>query len=276
MRRAWFAVFAACAIVTVAASGGPAAAQGGASGPLKLSLGYDGRLLFKVLDMQIEEQVGDRGFGASVRLTSAGILAAFKHVDERAMSQGRLVRGEPQPGRYEYQNLAGKTHRKVTTVWTDGDVDMRASPPFKDLGDPPATRAQALAAADPLTQLMRVTLNATRDTICRRTYRSFDGKQLYEVAFSAPSVTAVSPREAKLGLVNHVRCDAHYRPLAGFGKKKPGEAADRGPERPILVDFAQVSENGPWVISAIHGQTPLGWAAVELTRMTISGGAPAR
>jgi hypothetical protein len=120
---------------------------------------------------------------------------------------------------------------------------------------------------------MRLTLNGARDNICARTYRLFDGKQLYELALGAPTATTVSPREARLGLVGHFRCEARYRSIAGFGKKKPDE--DRGPPRPILLDFAKAGDGGPWVLSAIHGQTPLGWAAVELTRMTISGYRPA-
>lgn len=243
-------------------------------GGLVLSLGYDGRLLLKVLDVEVQERATASGFSATSRLTSAGILAAFKHIDERAATQGRIVGGAPQPGVFDYQNLGGKTHRKVHAVWIGGDVATTANPPFPNLGDPPASRDQRRAATDPLTVLMRMTLTASRETACRKSDLFFDGKQLYALDLSNPRDTPPSPTETALGLIGHFRCDVRFREVAGFRRKPPSQR-NQGLQRPINIDFARAGVNGPWVISSLRAQTPLGWAVIELKRITVTGAAPA-
>lgn len=243
-------------------------------GEMRLSLGYDGRVLVKVLDMQIEQRATVYGFSSSARLVSFGVLAAFKHVDERANASGRISHGDPRPGSFSYANLAGKTKRRAETTWSDGEVSTRATPPFTSLGDTLPTKAQKAAAADPLTQLMRMTLNGQKADLCRQTYHFFDGKQLYDLAFSNPRPAAEGPREQRLGLVNLLRCDVRYIEVAGF-KKKPPKKANQGLNRPIVVDFAQVGGlAGPWVLSSLHAQTPLGPAAIDLNRVTLTGKPP--
>jgi hypothetical protein len=232
-------------------------------GGLTMSLGYDGRLLLKVLDIEVQAQATASSFSASSRLTSAGILAAFKHIDERAATQGRIVGGAPEPSVFDYQNLGGKTHRKVHAAWTGADVETTAAPPFPNLGDPPASREQRRAAEDPLTALVRMTLTASPETVCRRSYLFFDGKQLYALDFSNPRNTPPSPTETALGLIGHFRCDVRFREVAGFRRKPPAQR-NQGLQRPINVDFAQAGVNGPWVISSLRAQTPLGWAVFEL------------
>jgi hypothetical protein len=252
------------------ASAPPALAE---DAPLTISLGYEGRLIFKVLDIQVEERATPSGFSAKANLSSAGILAALKHIHQRASSQGRIVAGEPRPGTFETQKLSGKTRRRIHTVWADGAVAMNADPPFDSLGEPAPSPAQKLAAADPLTELMRMTIRGSRETTCGRSHLFFDGKQLYALDFARPQDVQPSGRETRLGLTNHYRCDVTFREVAGFNRKPAGKR-NQGLQRPISLDFAQVGENGPWVISALHAQTPLGWASIELSRLTVSGRLP--
>jgi hypothetical protein len=269
MTRTRTALLAAAALLLSAS----ARAQGH-DGEMRLSLGYDGRLLVKVLDMQVDERATTAGHSSSARLVSYGLLAAFKHIDERASSSGRIVRGDPRPGDFSYANFAGKTKRRAETVWSDTDVTMHATPPFPNLGDVLPTHAQKMAAADPLTQLMRMALNGQRADLCRQTYHFFDGKQLYDLAFSSPRTALGGQREQRLGLVNLLRCDVRYIEVAGF-KKKPAKKANGGIDKPIVVEFAQVgSTAGPWVLSSLHAQTPLGQATIELDRVTLTGKPP--
>ena len=242
-------------------------------GMLKLSLGYDGILLVKVLDMQIEQRATASGFSSSARLVSSGILALLKHINEQAVSQGRIVGGNPEPGTFEFHHLSGKTKRHVKSVWTGGDVEMQAAPAFDDLGHPPASRAQKMAAADPLTELMRLTLNASRENACGRTYHFFDGKQLYDLDFFNQRAAPLTAHEQRLGLINHFRCSVTFREVAGFGAKPP-EKRNQGLDHPINVDFAQVGQRGPWVLSSLHAKTPIGWASIELRRVTVVGKDP--
>ena len=249
----------------------PLAAGAQGDVPLRrLTLSYDGRLLFKVLDIEVRAQTSGSEFAAESNLTSAGILALLKHIRQQAASHGRIVAGEPQPGVFETQNLSGKTRRRVRTVWTGADVTMSAEPAFANLGDPPASLAQELTAADPLTVLVRMTLKGSRQTTCSRSYLFFDGKQLYALDFGPAQDTPPTFKEKRLGLVGHFRCDVRFREVAGFGKKPP-DKRNQGLQRPINVDFAEVGEGGPWVISALHAQTPLGWASIELSRLSVNG-----
>ena len=241
------------------------------SGGMALSLGYDGRLfLLKVLDIEVQVRTSAQGFSASSLLTSAGILAAFKHVDERAASRGQILADTPEPGVFDYQNLGGKTHRRVRAVWTGPDVDTTADPPFPNLGDPPASREQRRTATDPLTALTRVTLNSSPETACHRSDLFFDGKQLYALDFFNPRNAPATETETKLGLINPFRCDVRFREVAGF-RRKPPEQRNQGLQRPIIIDFAQAGADGPWVISSLRAETPLGWAVIELERISVTG-----
>ena len=262
-----FTAFLAASVVLAAA---PSQAQDNA---MKLSLRYDGKLLVKVFDLRIEQRVTPTAFSSSARFQSYGILAAFKRLDMRGTSSGRIVDGDARPGTFWYKNYGGKTKRAVTVTWQNGDVKMSATPPFGGLGEPPATKAQKLAAADSLTHLMGMTLNASRGEVCTRTTRFFDGKQLYALHFSNPRPVTPGAREKRLGLVNGVRCDVRFEELAGF-KAKPPSQRDQGLKYGITVDFGQVGPRGPWVLSQIRGSTPLGKAVIELAGVTVTGRDP--
>lgn len=267
-------ILAAVAVVALAAAPpamAPAAQPKDES--LQISLGYDGRLLVKVLDMQVEQHATAHGFGSSARLVSTGVLRLLKNVDERASSQGRISGGDVRPGTFEYQHLSSKTKRKVKVVWGPGDVEMTATVPFSSLGDPPASREQKLAAVDPLTGLMEMTLSGPRAGLCRRSYSFFDGKQLYALDFSNQRPGSPTDTEKRLGLTGPFSCDVRFREVAGF-KPKPPEKRNQGLQKPIEVDFAQVGAAGPLVISRLRAATPLGRATIELKRLTVSGKDP--
>lgn len=237
---------------------------------MRLALGYDGRLLVKVLDVEVDARVDRTGFGAEAQLTSSGILALVKHIHQVASSQGQIVDGEPRPGDFETQNLAGKTRRKVHTVWRDGHVSMDAEPAFDTLGDPPANPQQKLAAADPLTQLMRVALGGSRERTCNRSYMLFDGKQLYALDFGTATDVPLGPHEQRLGLSGGFRCEVRYREVAGF-RKKPASKRNEGLKHPIELEFARLGADGPLLITHLSADTPLGKASIELARVSEIG-----
>ena len=97
MTRSGFLAFPAAVALTLLLAVPSPRAQAD-DGPLRLSLGYDGRLLFKVLDIQVDASADAGGFETRARVISTGILAVFKHVNEITSSQGRIVNGAPAPG----------------------------------------------------------------------------------------------------------------------------------------------------------------------------------
>ncbi len=256
----------------------PAFAQGPAPAvseakPMRLDLSYDGRLYIKVLDIQFNQTASPETFTSKVRLVTYGLLRAFRKLDMRAFAQGRVMDGEPQPGSITHQNIDGKRNRKVTATWTGSDVLTASTPTFDNMGDPPANRTQRVAAADPLTNFMRMTLASSHEGPCQGKARFYDGKQLYELDFASPRPYRLDSREKRFGLVNPLRCSVRYVEVAGF-KKKPVEDKNGGLKRPITTDWAQVGIGGPWVLSSLSAETPLGDAVIELARMNIEGTRP--
>lgn len=247
---------------------GAAHAQAPAT-PVHLALAYDGRLIIKVLDIHFDEQATPASFGADASLRSYGILAAFKKFNVRASARGPIQAGAPRPGQFLYDNHDGKRERKVQVVWRQNDVAMNSTPAFGNLGQPPASLEQKLAAADPLTQLMRLTLAASPAQICDGAPRFFDGKQLYALEFDRGQAAAPDSGARTLGMTNLVRCDVHYREIAGF-KPKPPEKRNQGLKSQITVTFGQLGPAGPWVIDKISADTILGAAVIELKHVQVS------
>jgi hypothetical protein len=259
---------AALSLLLAALPALPAAAQ---SDETRLSLAYDGRLILKVLDIHVEQRISPAGFGASAQLASFGALALFKTFDVKATTEGRIEDGQARPGVFHYENKDGRRDRHVAATWTGSDVDVTSTPPYGDLGHPAATQAQKLAATDPLTQLMRMTLASSQATPCGGgAHLFFDGKQLYSLDFgSGVAGGELLDNQQRLHLINLVRCSVRYREVAGF-KAKPPEQRNQGLKRAIEVTFAQAGAGGPWVMALMRADTPLGPAYVELRRIRMN------
>lgn len=243
-----------------------------AAAPMRLSLSYDGRLYIKVLDLSFEENIGAAGYGASTSMSSYGVLAAFKHFDLKAAAQGRIEAGAARPGTFTYVNHDGKRVRQVAARWDGGQVSMTSAPPFTNLGDPPASPAQKWAAADPLTQLIRIAVTPAGQSPCDGDNRYFDGKQLYELDLIPAGPGALSAHARSFGLVNPVRCTLKYTEVAGF-KRKPPSKRNQGLGE-ISVTFGQIGPGGPWVIALMEADTKLGHARIELHEARLTRGAP--
>jgi len=263
--RSGLAAWAALALLIAA----PARAQSDQD-ETHLSLAYDGRLILKVLDIHVEQRLSPSGFGASAQLNSFGALALFKKFDVHATTQGRVEGGEARPGVFHYENDDGKRDRRVVATWGGSDVAVTSTPPYADLGQPPATRAQKLTSTDPLTQLMRLTLASNRTNPCGGETRFFfDGKQLYALDFGPGDAGGVLlPDQKNLGLTNLTRCSVRFREVAGF-KAKPPAQRNQGLKRAIDVIFGQVG-GGPWVLGLVQAETPLGPAYIELRHIRMT------
>src|SRR5262249_35831014 len=161
-----------------------------------------------------------------------------------ATTVGRIEDGEAHPGVFHYENDDGKRDRHVVATWTASDVAVTSTPPYGDLGQPPASHAQKLASADPLTQLMRMTPVSVQPPPCAGgAHLFFDGKQLYALDFGAGVAGGeLLENQNHLGLTNLVRCSVRYREVAGF-KAKPPEQRNQGLKRAIEVTFAQLGSS---------------------------------
>jgi hypothetical protein len=273
MPKRWTVLGAAVAALlaaSLAATG--AGAQSDASG-MKTTLSYDGRLLFlKVLDIQFDVAVNSSGHSSSARISSYGILAAFKKFNINATETGRIADGLPQPGVFRHENHDGKNNRKVEVVWNGQDVVTAATPEMTFLGDPPASRTQRLGSVGYLTAMLRMSM-ADSQGPCHGVETIFNGKELSELGFSDPRPLALNAGQQKMGLTHGLRCDTVFHEVAGY-KKKKGKDRNQGLDRPIEADFARLGEDGPWVPIKMQAQTPLGPAVVELARLNVVGKLP--
>jgi hypothetical protein len=249
-----------------------AGAQSDAGG-LKLTLNYDGRILFlKVLDIQFRAALNPGAHSSSARISSYGILAAFKKFNINATETGAVAHGQPQPGLFKHENHDGKNNRKVAVTWTAEDVDTKATPELKFLGDPPASRAQRLGSVGYLTAILRLAL-ADNAGPCRSVETIFNGKELSELGFSQPRPITLTPAQRKLGLTHGLSCTTEFKEVAGY-KKKKGKDRNQGLDRPIEADFARLGEDGPWAPFHVQAQTPLGPAVIDLASVEVSGKVP--
>lgn len=250
----------------------PAEAQA-PSGKFRMKLAYEGRLLVKVLDVAITQEADDNGYVSTAQVTSYGVLAAFKKINQVATARGVIDRGVARPTQFNHHNKASKRGRRIEVRWTGAGVTTTATPRYKSLGEPPASPAQKAEAVDPVTGLMRLALSDRQAQLCTGTLKFFDGKQRYDLVFSNRAASNPTTRERRLGLVNTIRCNVVYKEVAGF-KKKPPAQRNQGLNKPIAIVFGQAGANGPWVMSSMTGSTPLGNAVIELSRLTSSGATP--
>ncbi len=239
-------------------------------GAFKLVLDYDGVLLIKVLDVRITQQIEPDAFTADAQIRTSGVLSLFKKVDLHAVSQGPVDGDALRPASFRHQNRDGHANRQVQVRWEGGDVQTSAAPYWPNMGEPAVTPAQKRTAADPLTQLMRLSLTASPDGPCHGPLRMFDGRELYDVTLSAPRGRARTPVETRFNLAHPISCSLTLKEVAGFDPKPNGNKS-QGLTTPITLRLAQAGEDGPWIITGLTGATPLGDAHIELRSVQSQG-----
>lgn len=262
----------AAALALFAAAPTQAEAPAGAPNDLSLSLGYDGKLYVKILNVELEHSAGRRGFQNQMRVLAIGPLAVFKKLDVRASSRGSVDRGTARPSTFNYVSKSGKKERTLTADWTGKDVETNASPAFASMGDPPATRGQRIEGADPLTALLRMSM---ADEPCAGSSRIYDGKQRYNLNMSRLGAGKLDDAQKALGLRNPIRCKAHYQKVAGFKANKTEAEKDAVTLKDMDMAFAQVGEDGPWVVTEMSVDTGIGAMKLRLARMKTGAGAGA-
>ena len=235
-----------------------------------LVLDYDGLLIIKVLDVHIDQQIQPTTFTAGAQIRTSGVLSLFKKVDVHAASQGPIRDDSPTPASFRHENHDGQDNRKVQVRWDGADVTTDAAPYWPNMGEPAVTPAQKRASADPLTQLMRLSLTASPDGPCHGAMRMFDGRQLYEVTLKDPRARAASPVETRFGLTNPIRCALDLKEVAGFDAKPAGNRS-QGLKMPLVLRLAQTVSGAAWIITGLTGQTPLGDARIELRALKMEG-----
>lgn len=267
MRIKAFLARAAGACLVLGCLWGTGAAQ--AQDPLHLSLNYNGSLYVKVLDVAVDQTLDGDHFSASAQIRTSGILSLFHHINLKADGEGRIDKDGILPRVFTFQNLDGKKNRRVTATWTPSDVETQSQPHYSNMGDPPATREQKLEAADPLTILTRMTVLPAGQKPCQGVSQFFDGKQRYDLEYTAESPASADGRERRLGLTEVVRCKLAFREVAGF-RRKPADQRSQGLRREVTLGLGRIGADGPWVVSFLRADTFLGAAEIDLVGAKVS------
>ena len=238
--------------------------------PIKITLAYDGRLnalhlpgSLKVLELHIAEHAAPADFTIDGTVKSYGLLRAFKLIDVRSVARGPVEKGMPQPSTFDYVSVDKDRTRRVSMTWTPDAVIVM--PDQGDGGAVPPTPAQKLAAVDPLTLLARAAYAPSGDSLCKRSWPSYDGRELYELQVHDGEPAPLSDKYRAMGFTQAVRCAVRYVEIAGF-KHKPGDKPGGGLKTVIHTEFGQYGANGPWTVLSMKADTILGYAQVEPQR----------
>ena len=170
------------------------------------------------------------------RVRTTGVADIFVDYDMHLAASG-YVRDD---GLYTYnyisQNYDGKKDRRVEMTYHPDSFDMVATPEFGDLGHPPATTEQALAALDPITALINVSFQPRDpEEPCGGPLRTFDGRQLTELRLEYIRETNIRTHAWRgRGIECHVTLDR----IAGYKEGETGSNLS-GIEGPMRMYFAE-------------------------------------
>ena len=116
---------------------------------------------------------------------TTGLADILVNYDMRLAASGYVRDDHLEPYAYVSQNRDGKKNRRVEMTYGANDVAMTATPAFGNLGEPPATPAQKLEAADPLTAFLghAFTPRPADGNPCGGPMKIFDGRQLTHLTF---------------------------------------------------------------------------------------------
>lgn len=172
------------------------------------------------------------------RVRATAPAAVFARVRFDMQAEGRWAGAQPLPRRYAEDVDTG---RRVSTVELSfaGPAPrvLRQDPPPDAHAVPPD---EAVGMVDPLSALWRLMRSAPRDGPCNVALRVYDGARLSELL--------LGPRNG----TEPVRCDGHYRRIAGF---PPEDMAERR-LFPFAVTYTRRA--GQFVLTQVEAASLLG------------------
>lgn len=166
---------------------------------------------------------------SNVRTT--GLADIFVNYDLANSAAGYVNADGLTPYRYVSQNNDGKKNRRVEMVYGADDVTMTATPRFGNLGFPPATPAQKLAAHDPISALIDFSLSpVAKETPCGGPITTFDGRQLTRLTLTYQGRSKV---KTKVFSGEAIECFVKLDRVAGYkeGEKGSNLSGIDGPMR---------------------------------------------
>lgn len=247
-----------------------ALAQDEAPQTTDLYLEYSGSVLvFQIAELILNARVSEVDYTAAASFRSAGLLSWFDDTDIRASAVGYIESDGMQPYRYEHTNLASSKGRVVGIDFPEGVATPNVTPAFGSMGEPPASEVERTGAADPVSVLLSLTVDALRGfEACEGTREVFDGKARYNLRFESSGADNVSTR-AYSGRAEH--CRAFMDPISGYDlddRPTPEEVS-----KPVHIWLAEF--NGHTVPVKFRANTQVGNITVTASRISVTQAAEA-
>ncbi|MAI90976.1 DUF3108 domain-containing protein [Ponticaulis sp.] len=170
------------------------------------------------------------------QVRTTGVADIFVDYDMQLAASGYVNDDGLRTYNYISQNHDGKKNRRVEMTYHPDSFDMVATPAFGDLGHPPATTEQALAALDPITALINVSFQPRDpDEPCGGPIRTFDGRQLTELTLEYIQEADIRTRAWR---GHGIECHVTLNRVAGYNEGETGSNLS-GIDGPMRIFFAE-------------------------------------
>lgn len=226
------------ALIAVLALAAAGSAQAG--GRVSITATYEARLLIKVADLRTDQVVSGDSYELGARLTTPGALGVLKPSTLLVQANGAMAGGTPAPEVFIQTEKNGQK-RRVTRY----------------AGGP----------ADPLSRLLRATLQSADASPCIGTVAIYDGRQRYDL-----TLTPDGAGQGKFTLVRPTRCRMGFRPISGFSGGPP--KANPFLRGDPVATFGYEPRAKVWVMSDVALPTAAGTGHIGLTSLHIDGARP--
>ncbi len=157
----------------------------------KIESAYDVEVAgISVMSISFEATVDGNNYDASLRAKTRGMASLFKKLEMNATSGGKLEKNAFSPASFYFKRKSGDKTRKVNLVWNPNGV-ANIDDTFKPEGLKRLTAALNDGSIDPLSAILNVGLGGENQP-CSGTFRTYDGRDLYDMIFKPKSQTADS------------------------------------------------------------------------------------
>lgn len=205
---------------------------------------------------------------AKARIKSNGISRIFSEYSVQAEGEARAGSGAVQPVRFRMVREKDDSRKEATLTWNEqGEISYEPKIKKPELRQK-VNEALGKDVADPLTVILR--MGASGSDPCPSVHQVFDGRDVYELAFTDKGRGKLAEETAYHGDVQ--RCEVRWTPVAGraMEKKLPGDV--------YQVSFAPVgklaSGRTVWLPVYLSGKLKgVGFSAYVTKLKTAAGGA---
>lgn len=206
-------------------------------------------------------------YSMDTQVKTTGLADIFVGYDLNVRSEGRILDHGLQTQHYVSQNNDGKKNRRVELTYGEKDVSLNVTPKWGDLGEPPATPAQKLAAVDPATAMMHIAFAPRKaDNLCSETVKTFDGKQLTYLEFKY-----VGKKQLKTRAFNGMatECELIVNRVAGYNKGDVGKNLT-GIEGPMKIFFGEPVDGFVPVLRLVVDTEDVGKISLTANKINVS------